>query len=193
MPTQNQPAVLSVSVDDDPVKGNSNAPVTIIEFSDFQCPFCSRFAQQTLPLIEENYIQTGKVKLVYRDLPLSFHQNAKAAHIASECANEQGAFWKYHDELFAKQNEWQSLGADAASEKFLAYAQELGISKDEFSSCTVSSALEQEVLADFMDGTKYGATGTPTFFIGNEKHGFTKIVGAQPYEAFTSVIDSKLG
>ena len=97
------PQIFQVSLDDDPVKGNPNAPVTVVEFSDFQCPFCSRFFQQTLPLIEENYIDTGKIKFVYKDLPLdNLHPNARAAHIAAECADEQGKFWEYHDVLFEK-------------------------------------------------------------------------------------------
>ena len=100
------PGKIMVSLDDDPFKGNSNAPVTIIEFSDFQCPFCSRFFQQTLPQIEKDYIDTGKVKFVYRDLPLdNLHPNARPAHIAAECADEQGKFWDYHDVLFEKQSD----------------------------------------------------------------------------------------
>ena len=191
--TPPQPSILrTVSLDDDPMKGNPNAPVTIVEFSDFQCPFCSRFFEQTLPLIEQNYINTGKVNLVYRDYPLSFHQNAKPAHIASECADEQDAFWGYHDILFEKQIEWQSIGFDIVNKQFLAYAQELGLDESTFSSCFESNEIEQEIQSDFQDGAKYGVTGTPTFFVGNEKYGYTKITGAQPYQNFVNVIESKL-
>jgi protein-disulfide isomerase len=192
-PTQpSAPTLVMVSLDDDPVLGSKDAPVTIVEFSDFQCPFCSRFYHDTLSQIEQNYIETGKVKIVYRDYPLSFHQNAKAAHIASECADEQNKFWSYHDVLFEKQTQWQSLAADAATQEFLAYAEELGLEKDSFESCLGSSQAEQEVTKDFTDGSRYGTTGTPTFFIGNEKDGFVKIVGAQPYATFASAIDSQL-
>ena len=101
------PSVFQVSLDDDPVKGNPNAPVTVVEFSDFQCPFCSRFFTQTLPLIEENYINTGKVKLVYKDFPLvTLHPNVKPVHVAAECADEQGKFWEYHDALFENTLKW---------------------------------------------------------------------------------------
>src|SRR3989344_6219200 len=96
---QSQPSsgIIFVSLDDDPVKGDPNAPITIVEFSDFQCPFCERFFTETLPLIEKNYIKTGKVRLVYRDFPLGFHENAEKAAEAAECADEQGKFWEYHD------------------------------------------------------------------------------------------------
>ncbi len=89
--------------DNDPVKGSEDAPITIVEFSDFECPFCGRFFSQTLPLIEDNYIDTGKVKFVYRDFPLSFHPQAQPAAEAAECANEQGKFWDYHDKIFNNQ------------------------------------------------------------------------------------------
>ena len=191
---QPSPTILrTVSLDDDPVKGNPNAPVTIVEFSDFQCPFCSRFFQQTLPLIEKNYVDTGKVKLVYRDFPLGFHQNAKPAHIASECANKQDAFWEYHDILFEKQSQWQSLELDIVNEQFKVYAQELGLEESSFSTCLSSAEIEQEVMLDAQDAVRYGSTGTPAFFIGNEKLGYTKITGAQPYQSFANVIESKLG
>jgi protein-disulfide isomerase len=192
-PTPQASSVLkTVSLDDDPLKGNPNAPVTIIEFSDFQCPFCSRFFEQTLPLIEQNYVETGKVNLVYRDFPLDFHQNAQSAHIASECADEQGAFWEYHDILFDKQTEWQSLGFDLINPRFLTYAEELGLDESTFTKCLQSNDIVQEIQSDLLDGRQYGTTGTPTFFVGNEKHGYTKISGAQPYQNFVNVIESKL-
>jgi len=98
---------------DDPVKGDSDAPVTIIEFSDFQCPFCNRFYQNTLPLIEKNYIDTGKAKLVYMDLPLdNLHKNAGLSHGDAECADDQGEFWPYHDMLFDTQAEWQNMSSE---------------------------------------------------------------------------------
>lgn len=192
-PTQPMPEILStISLDDDPVKGDTNAPVIMVEFSDFQCPFCSSFYQNTLPLIDDNYIKTGKVKLVFRDYPLGFHQNANAAHIASECANKQGKFWQYHDELFSKQQEWQGLDSNTVTEKFLAYADELDLDKPQFVSCTKDASVQQEIQFDTQEGTKYGTSGTPTFFIGNEKDGFTKLVGAQPFAAFQSVIEEHL-
>jgi len=187
------PSVIQVSLDDDPVKGNPNAPVTIIEFSDFQCPFCSRFFTQTLPLIEENYIDSGKVKFVYRDMPLdSIHQNARPASIASECADEQGKFWEYHDILFIKQKQWQGLSLAAADNTFKEYAGDLGLQIASFDSCLESSIIAEEVNKDVIEATTYGATGTPTFFIGNEKDGFIKLTGAQPFAVFQSAIEDQL-
>ena len=192
-PQPSAPSIIDVSVDDDPVKGNPDAPITIIEFSDFQCPFCSKFYAQTLPQIEKNYIDTGMVKLVYRDLPLSFHPNAKPASIAAECADEQGKFWEYHDVLFENQASWQSLGPDARNTEFSTYASDMGLNLASFDSCVNSVKTASEVTADSLDAAKYGATGTPTFFIGNEKDGFIKLIGAQPYASFQNAIDSQLG
>ena len=198
-PTQQSPRpsatpVIRVSLDDDPLLGNPDAPVTIVEFSDFQCPFCSRFYQQTLPLIKENYIDTGKANLVYRDFPIdSIHPNARPAHIAAECADEQGKFWEYHDLLFDRQSEWQGLFGGAVEERFTQYASALGIQTESFSSCMSSDEMAQEVNQDFLQGAQYGATGTPTFFIGNVDDGFIKLVGAQPYAAFQAAIESQLG
>ena len=110
LPTKQPAAPVKISADNDPVIGNSDAPITIIEFSDFQCPFCARFHTQTLPLLLEEYIEQGKVKLVFRDFPIqSIHPNALPASVAAECANEQGKFREMHDMLFEKQNEWNKL------------------------------------------------------------------------------------
>lgn len=194
-PTQpSAPSLIKVSLDDDPFKGNPNAQVTIIEFSDFQCPFCSRFYEQTLPALQENYIDTGKVKLVYRDLPLdNLHPNARPAHIAAECADEQGKFWEYHDVLFANQAQWNRLSSTDLSSQLNQYATTLGLESASFDSCLSSKEIADEVHADFLQASQYGATGTPTFFIGNEKDGFIRLVGAQPYASFQAVIDAQLG
>ncbi len=185
---------IKVLLDDDPVKGNPNAPVTIVEFSDFQCPFCSRFFAQTLPALQENYIDTGKIKLVYRDFPLdSLHPNARPAHIAAECADEQGKFWEYHDVLFEKQSEWNRLSSADLRSQLNQYATSMGLESTSFDSCLSSQSMADEVNGDYLQAVQYGSTGTPTFFIGNEKSGFIKLVGAQPYSAFQAAIDSKLG
>jgi len=194
-PTQpSAPQIIKVSLDDDPFKGNEDAPVTIVEFSDFQCPFCSRFYEQTLPAIMENYVDTGKVKFVYRDLPLdSLHPNARPAHIAAECADEQGKFWGYHDILFDKQSEWSRLPAADLQSTLTLYASDLGLESASFETCLESDSIADEVNKDSLDAARYGATGTPAFFIGNEKDGFIKLSGAQPYPAFQAAIDAHLG
>jgi len=136
-PTQpSTPSVIEISLDDDPIKGNPDAPVTIIEFSDFQCPFCKRFYDQTLPLIEKNYIDTGKVKYVYRDFPIDkLHPNARPSHIAAECADEQGKFWEYHDMLFDNTSQWNRLSSADLNLQLKQYATTLGLESSSFDSC----------------------------------------------------------
>ena len=188
------PSIVKISLDDDPFKGNKDAPVTIVEFADFQCPFCSRFFQQTLSQLEQNYIATGKVKFVYRDLPLdSLHPNARPASIAAECADEQGKFWQYHDILFENQAQWNKLDSKDLDDTLVKYAQDLGLDVSSFKVCLNSPEIADEVNKDYLEATRYGVSGTPTFFIGNEKDGFTKLVGAQPFAAFESQIESQLG
>ncbi len=189
----NQPQIFTISLDDDPFKGDPNAPVTIVEFSDFQCPFCARFFQQTLSQLEENYINTGKVKFVYRDLPLdSIHPNARPTHIAAECADEQGKFWEYHDILFENQGQWNRLASEDLENSLKQYAQDLSLDVPSFETCLSSEEIADEVNKDVLEARSYGATGTPTFFIGTEKDGFIKLSGAQPYSSFQREIDSQL-
>ena len=184
---------IMVSLDDDPIRGEPNAPITIVEFSDFQCPFCARFHSNTWPQLEQNYISTGKVNFVYRDFPIqSIHPNAIPAALASECADEQGKFWEFHDMLFENQKRWQGLSIQTGISTFKEYAQELGLNMDEFNSCLDSEKYAQEVNKDLQDGREYGVTGTPGFFVGNEKIGFTKIIGAQPYSVFQRLLDGQL-
>jgi len=172
--------IVAVSEDDDPVLGDKNAPVTIIEFSDFQCSFCKRLREQTIEPLKKEYIETGKVKLVYRDYPLGFHQYAHISAEAAECADDQGKFWEYHDKLFENQ---QFL--DEASLK--KYAEELKLDTKEFNECLDSGKHKAEVDKDISDGTAAGVTGTPASFINGRK-----MVGAQPYEAFRQAIEAEL-
>jgi protein-disulfide isomerase len=181
IPSQEQPDVDMVALaDDDPVKGDPNAPITIIEFSDFQCPFCGKFYRETLPQIKEKYIDTGKVKLIYRDFPLSFHENAQSAAEAAECANEQGKFWEYHDLLFEKQQ-------DLSVENYKQWAEELGLDMEQFNECLDSGKYADEVTNDFSDGQAAGVTGTPAFFINGKK-----VSGAQPFSVFEQIIEEEL-
>jgi len=195
-PTQAPPTEerrIFVSLSDDPVKGNPNAPVTIVEFSDFQCPFCARFFAQTLPQIQEDYIDSGKVKLVYRDFPLeSIHANARAASIAAECADDQGKFWQFHDKLFEGQTQWARASASEAANTFKQYATELGLNSDNFNSCFNSTKNLDEINEDLQNGVNYGVTGTPAFFIGNDKDGYVILIGAKPYSEFQQTIDNEL-
>lgn len=166
--------------DDDTVKGDANAPVTIVEFSDFECPFCGRFYTGAYQQLLTEYVNTGKAKIIFRDFPLSFHANAQPAAEAAECAGEQGMYWEMHDKIFENQ---RSL----TTENYKKWAEEMGLNKGEFDACVDSGKMRSEVQKDFADGAAAGVSGTPTVFINGEK-----IVGAQPFEAFKSVIDKYL-
>ncbi len=194
LPT-NQPAEpVKISIgDDDPIIGDPSAPITIIEFSDFQCPFCARFHTQTLPSIMDEYIKEGKVKLVFKDFPIqSIHPNALPASVAAECANEQGKFKEMHDALFEKQNEWNRIETADALSLFSQYAANMQLDQDTFDSCLTSGKYIEEISEDLDDGRKYGVTGTPGFFVGNEQIGFVELKGAQPFDSFKKVIDAQL-
>lgn len=185
-----------VSVDDDPMIGDKNAKVTMIDFSDYECPFCKRYFDDTYSKIKKDYIDTGKIKYVYRDLPLSFHQNAHKEAEAAECAREQGGdevYFKYHDEMFKRTT---SNGTGLALDQLSVIANDLGLNGATLQSCLDSDKYKAEVDKDLADAATVGATGTPTFFIGKSGSGGvitgTKIVGAQPYSAFQSEIDKQL-
>jgi len=198
IPTSGQPTQptqpIKISLDDDPIIGNPDAPITILEFSDFQCPFCARFYVQTLPAIKEEYIDTGKVNFVYRDFPIqSIHPNALPAAVASECANEQGKYWEYHDILFENQSSWAKLDTNTLISTFSEYANKVGLNQEQFDACLETGKYLEEIQQDLNDGRDYEVTGTPGFFIGNEKIGFVKLSGAQPFESFKKVIDAQLG
>lgn len=193
LPTKQVPPPIEISADNDPVIGNPDAPITIIEFSDFQCPFCARFYTQTLPLILEEYVEQGKVKLVFRDFPIqSIHPNALPASVAAECANDQNKFREMHDILFEKQNEWNKLETVDALSMFSQYAANMQLDQGIFESCLTSGKHIPEIQKDLNDGRDYGVTGTPGFFIGNEKTGFTELKGAQPFDSFKKIIDAQL-
>tara|TARA_Y100000034_G_C6763987_1_gene340479 strand:- start:20 stop:739 length:720 start_codon:yes stop_codon:yes gene_type:complete len=168
-------------IDDDPVLGDENAPLTIVEFSDFQCPFCARFHSQTLSQIKTEYIDTGKVKFVYRDLPLtSIHPQAMPAAEASECADDQGKFWEYHDILFERQS-------SLSSSNYVKWAEELGLDTNEFQECLDSNKHKDEVNNDLRDASSAGGRGTPYFIVGNQA-----LSGAQPFAAFQQAIEAQL-
>ncbi|QLH03842.1 disulfide bond formation protein DsbA [Nitrosopumilus cobalaminigenes] len=191
--TKQAVAPVKISADDDPIIGDSNAPITIIEFSDFQCPFCARFNSQTLPAILDEYIEQGKVKLVFRDFPIqSIHPNALPASVAAECANDQNKFKEMHDILFEKQSEWNKMETAAVLSLFSQYASKMNLDQEVFDSCLTSGKHIEEIKKDLEDGRDYGVTGTPGFFIGNDHIGFVELKGAQPFESFKKVIDAQL-
>lgn len=185
------------SVDDDPILGDKNAPVTIIEFSDYECPFCKRHFESTHSELIKNYIDTGKAKLVFRDLPLSFHDPmASKEAIASSCARDQGGdkkYFEFHDEIF-KRTTSNGNGLDDA--KIQKIASDLKLNISTFTTCLSDTAKADEVKKDVADGSAAGASGTPTFLIGKStsdgKIEGDLVVGAQPFAAFQAVIDPLL-
>ena len=193
LPTGQPTPIVKISADDDPVIGDPNAPISIIEFSDFQCPFCARFHIQTLPSILEEYVDQGKVKLIFRDFPIqNIHPNALPASVAAECANEQGKFKEMHDKLFEYQNQWNRVETVDAVSLFNEYAVEMNLEQETFESCLSNGKYIDEIKKDLEDGRDYGVSGTPGFFIGNDKIGYVELKGAQPFDSFKKVIDAQL-
>ena len=195
LPPENTGPV-KVSVDDDPLLGDKNAKITMIDFTDYECPFCKRYFDETFTQIKKEYIDTGKIKYVVRDLPLSFHANAHKEAQAAECAREQGGdavYYKYHDEIFKRTT---SNGTGLALDKLPVIANDLGLNGTILKSCLDSDKYKAEVDKDLADASAVGATGTPTFFIGKStENGIiegTKIVGAQPFSVFQAEIDKQL-
>jgi protein-disulfide isomerase len=172
-----QAPVVDVSTGGRPSRGGGvNAPVTIIEFSDYECPFCKR-ADVTVQQVMKTY--GDKVRLVHRDFPLSFHAHARPAAEAARCAEAQGKFWPYHDKLFASQ--------DLSTEKLQAMATEVGLDRAKFDECVAKQQFNAGIDQDIADGTEAGVTGTPAFFINGRM-----LSGAQPFEKFKEVIDEEL-
>ena len=193
LPTTQPKQTVKISMDNDPIIGNIDAPITIIEFSDFQCPFCARFHVQTLPLLLEEYIEEGKVKLVFRDFPIqSIHPNALPASVAAECANEQDKFREMHDKLFENQNEWSKKETTEAMNLFIQYSEEMQLDQEKFNSCLISAKYIEEIRKDLEDGRNYGVSGTPGFFVGNDEIGYVELKGAQPFDSFKKIIDAQL-
>ena len=169
---------VEVSIQGAPFKGGEKAAVTIVEFSDFHCPFCRRVVP-TLAQIESKYGE--KIKLVFRDFPIeTLHPGASKAHEAARCANEQGKFWPYHDKLFAGL-------PNSSPELFKGIAKQVGLDTAAFETCLGSGKFDAAIKKDIEEGKRAGVTGTPAFFINGRLVG-----GAQPLEAFTRVIDDEL-
>jgi len=178
-----------VSIDDDPIKGDPKAPVTIIEFSDYECPFCKRSYDNVFSKLDEEYISKGKVRVVFRDYPLPFHKKAVPAAIAANCAGEQGKYWEVHNFLFENPDKLDSASVISSSAG-------TGLDKAKFEACVNDKSKEKEITKDLEDGKKYGVRGTPSYFIGRTTDGDeitgTFVRGAQPYSVFKEHIDEQL-
>ncbi len=172
-------SIVEVSADDDPALGPPDAEVVIVEFLDFQCGYCGRFATETLYQILDTY--GDEIRFVSRDFPLtSIHTHAQKAAEAAQCAHEQGKYWEYHDLLLRNQ---QALTIDGLK----GYAEQLGLDMMSFDECLESGRYTTEVQQDLADGETYGVTGTPTFFVNGRL-----LVGAKPFSAFQAMIEEEL-
>ncbi|OGN18141.1 MAG: hypothetical protein A3F48_02335 [Candidatus Yanofskybacteria bacterium RIFCSPHIGHO2_12_FULL_41_9] len=178
---------VEVSADDDPILGNKNAKVTIIEFSDYQCPFCRSFWKESFSQIKKEYIDTGKVKFIYRDYPLSFHPMAEPSAQAGQCADEQGKYWEMHDKIFGEQEKKGQGTVTYTVAEVKRWASEISLDGPSFNECLDSGKYKDEVAKDFSDGSAAGVSGTPSVFINGRL-----IVGAQPFSAFKAIIDEEL-
>ncbi len=181
------PQSATVSIDGSPAMGKSDAPLVLVEFSDYECPFCARFNTDVLKQVKREYIDTGRLRFVYKDFPLSFHQNAMKASMAARCAGEEGRYWEMHDALLENQ---QNLGdVDGLVKR-------AGLKAATFNECMEGRKYEEAVQRDLSDGRELGVNGTPTFILGrldaSGKVNGEVIQGAMPYAVFKSRIDALL-
>jgi len=179
-----------VSVSGNPIMGRKDAPVTLLEFSDYQCPFCRRFFEETLPALKTEYIDTGKVRYVFRDFPLDrIHPKARKAAEAAHCAGEQGKYWEMHDMLFQNQ---RALEVENLKE----YAGRLNVDSTGFYACLNDARYSAEIQKDHDDGSAAGVQGTPRFFLGKTRPDDTiegvSISGAHPVTLFRQEIEKLL-
>jgi protein-disulfide isomerase len=183
-------ATMKLLVDNaSPMLGSKDAPITMIEFGDYQCFYCNKFYHTIEPDIVKNYIDTGKVRMVFKDFVIIGQDSVNAAH-AAHCAQEQGKFWEYHDTLY---NNWSGENTGwASSSNLLSFAKKIGLDGDQFSQCMAQSKYISVVQGSLSNAKDLGLTGTPDFFIITPDHSITKIVGAQPYEVFDNIFKSKL-
>ncbi len=185
------PTVVSANVHGEPFRGTNSARVAIIEYSDFDCSFCGRYSRNVFPRIESDYIQSGKIKYFFRDLPEPIDTNAWFKARAARCAGDQGKFWQMHDLLFAHQ--------PATSPEVIALTQTLGVDMGEFNQCISSEKYLQNIRRSAAGAKRMGLYGTPTFLIGtlSDDGDFLRVnrvlVGAETYESIKSVLDELLG
>ena len=184
-----KPTLSSFTDNASPVLGNMNAPLTMIEFGDYQCTYCKKFFHETEGSIIENYVETGKVKIMFKDFIVVGSDSTNAAN-AAHCANDQKMFWMYHSILY---NNWDGEDTGWASvDRLHEFANKLGLDMNEFSECMYESKWEELINSSQTDGRIIGVTATPTFFIIDQSNNILKITGAQPYAVFEEVFDSLL-
>jgi protein-disulfide isomerase len=171
------------------ILGDPNAPVTLVEFGDYQCYFCNQFFHTTEESLFKNYVETGKVKVIFKDYTIIGPDSNTAAH-AAHCADDQGQFWKYHDTLY---NNWNGENTGwASSENLLQFARDMELDIDQFSKCMIDSKYTSIIINSNQDAKDLGLTGTPAFFIIGPDSKVTKISGAQPYDIFEGIFNLEL-
>lgn len=172
-----------------PILGDPNAPVTLIEFGDYQCHFCNVHFHNTEHRLLEKFIKTGKVKMIFKDFTIIGPDSVDAAH-GTHCANDQGKFWEYHDILY---NNWTGENNGwASSDNLLRFAQEIELDIDQWSDCMIDEKYSQIISNSNKDARELGITGTPAFFVIGPDNNITRISGAQPYESFEKIFNSEL-
>ncbi len=170
-----------------PYLGNPAAPITIVEFGDYQCFYCNKFFHETEAQVHENYVKTGKVKMIFKDFTIIGQDSITAAH-AAHCANEQGKFWEYHDTLY---NNWNGENNGwASAENQLKFAKDVGLDITKFTECNSSNKYKELIQTSSKDAQTLGLTGTPGFFVIGPNNKIIKIPGAQPYDVFVNVLES---
>jgi protein-disulfide isomerase len=188
--TSNNLSAASLIIQGSPIIGNPNAPVTLIEFGDFQCQFCARFAKITEPDINATYIQTGKANMVFKHF-VTHGDDSVTAAVASQCANEQGQFWNFYKTVYENQGPENSGWANTENMKKFA-SPILGLDKQKFDSCIDSQKYKSVVDNDMILGVSLGMKGTPSFIIvKNDGSKPETLLGAQPFPSFQSIIDKK--
>jgi protein-disulfide isomerase len=174
-----------------PMEGDNNAHVAVIEYTDFECPFCRRYAADTYPQIYANYVKTGKIRYYYHDFPLGFHAHAMPNAQAAHCAAEQGKFWEMHDVEFTDP-------LAASDDDLMTKAKSIGLDTDKFAACLKSQKFTNDIQDSINEGNKIGVNATPTFYIGTVAADGSvvnvdkQVLGAEPYDNFKSAIDAEL-
>jgi len=184
-----KPTFSSFTNNASPILGDRNAPLTLIEFGDYQCTFCNKFFHETIESILINYVETGKVKILFKDFIVVGQDSMHAAN-AAHCANDQGMFWQFHSTLY---NNWAGEGTGwVSSEQLIKFANTLELDISEFSNCMSELKWKKLVDASYDDAIALGVTATPTFFVIDQNKNVMKITGAQHYDVFKEVFDSAL-
>ena len=176
-----------IGIDDDAQLGAADAKVTIIEFGDYQCPFCRQFWKETLPRLKKEYIDTGRVRLIFRDFPQEVHPEAMATAVAAECAGDQGKYFEFHDKVFLEQDRRGRDVVRYRAADLKRWAVDIGLDPAPFNQCLDGGRHKDEVTQDFRDGSDVGITGTPIFFVNGRV-----LAGAHPFATFQKVIEEEL-